>query len=186
MQRRNGSELRPVNFVRPLQPHPSIPGALAVPLPRGLFAIVDEADGAAVGQFNWRPRKPTPRTTTYAITGRAAKGNGYTMLHQFLWSHWGLPDAPEIDHKNANGLDCRRENLRAASHAENQQNVPMRATNTSGFKGVSFHRLTGKWQAEIQAFGRRRNIGLFESAAEAASAYTAAARELHGEFARTT
>jgi hypothetical protein len=57
--------------------------------------------------------------------------------------------------------------------------------NTSGFKGVSFYRQTGRWQAYIRHGGRRLHLGMFATAEDAAAAYDAAAIRLKGEFART-
>jgi hypothetical protein len=40
-----------------------------------------------------------------------------------------------------------------------------------------------KWVATIKAGGRRRHLGYFADELEAAGAYDAAAKELHGEHA---
>lgn len=89
-----------------------------------------------------------------------------------------------IDHINGNKLDNRRENLRYATAAENVRNRVKAPNNTSGYKGVSYHRFTGKWQATIGANNKQFYLGLYSTPEEAHEAYKAAALELHGEFAR--
>lgn len=57
--------------------------------------------------------------------------------------------------------------------------------NLTGLKGVTFHRVTGKWQAAIQVNRKSHHLGLFETADAAHAAYVASAAKLHGEFACT-
>lgn len=52
------------------------------------------------------------------------------------------------------------------------------------YKGVSFHKLTGRWSAQIGVNRRLHYLGLFDTPEQAAYAYDAAAKEHHGEFAR--
>lgn len=156
-----------------------MPGTMLVPLTRGYFAVIDEADAEFVANRNWRaqvlPRK------VYAVTGSRAK---QVYLHRALWDRWGFATCSELDHVNTDGLDNRRANLRAATHAENARNRPALANNTSGFKGVSWVSRLRKWRASIWADGRPIHLGVFSAPEDAHAAYARAARELHGEFAR--
>jgi hypothetical protein len=54
--------------------------------------------------------------------------------------------------------------------------------NTSGYKGVSFHRARNQWQAYIKVDQRQRYLGLHPTAEDAAHAYDAAALDAWGEF----
>jgi hypothetical protein len=99
----------------------------------------------------------------------------------FLMHHGYLPEF--VDHINNIKYDNRIENLRAASRVENNSNRLINSNNTTGFKGVSFHKLTNKFQAYINTKGTRKYLGLFNTAEEAHEAYKKAAIELHGEFA---
>lgn len=130
--------------------------------------------------------------TRQASTKAGSIVNGYMMVNfvgrrmavhrlVFLWHHGFLPK--EIDHINRNPLDNRIENLRAATHAQNCRNRGLYASNTSGFKGVSFHKTTGKWIAGIRANGKWTHLGLFESAETAAERRRQAEIDLFGEFA---
>jgi hypothetical protein len=88
----------------------------------------------------------------------------------------------ETDHKNGNGLDNQRKNLRSATRPQNLWNKGRRSDNTTGFKGVT--KEAHGWRAVIKANGKRRHLGYFTSPELAARAYDAAAVEMHGEFAR--
>ncbi len=90
----------------------------------------------------------------------------------------------EVDHKDGNGLDCRRHNVRPATKQQNQANRGPRANNASGFKGVSWFPRQRRWYARIGVDGRNLYLGVYESAAAAARAYDAAARTHFGEFAK--
>lgn len=91
----------------------------------------------------------------------------------------------EIDHRNLNPLDNRKANLRLSTSSQNKCNKPLGSTNSSGFKGVHLHKDKNRWMAYITLNYKRRYLGYFDSAIEAALAYDKASLELHGEFGRT-
>ena len=97
------------------------------------------------------------------------------------------PKGKEVDHRNRNGFDNRRRNLRYATASQNNANKPKRSLNTSGYKGVFWHKGAGKWMSQIGFKKRRYYLGLFASKREAARAYDQAVQELAGILrARTT
>lgn len=108
----------------------------------------------------------------YAVTGR----NDVRMHKLITGFH-------RTDHRNRNGLDNRRCNLRRAGHADNLRNRGPQCNNTSGFKGVSASGL--RWKAMIQFDGRDIYLGQYKTKEEAASAYDAGARKYFGRFAFT-
>lgn len=88
------------------------------------------------------------------------------------------------DHRDRNGLNCTRANLRIATYAQNSSNIPISRRNVSGYKGVAPDRQhPALWRAEICAKNKLYRLGSFATAEEAARVYDAAARRLHGEFA---
>ncbi len=95
------------------------------------------------------------------------------------------PDGKQVDHINGDGLDNRVENLRIATSSENNYNTGKQSNNTSGYKGVSWHKTRKTWQVLIGVGGRLIRIpGVFNSAEDAARAYDEAAKKYHGVFAR--
>ncbi len=99
------------------------------------------------------------------------------------WLHRLLLKAPNgkiVDHKNGDGLDNRRENIRLTTHAGNMRNARSYC-GTSKFKGVSKFR--NKWKAQIHEGKRAIYLGLFEIEEDAAKAYDTAAVLLYGDEA---
>ncbi len=108
----------------------------------------------------------------------------YVSLHRFIM----MPENGKIwvDHKNGNILDNTRNNLRLANPSVNAKNVKGdRKNNTSGHKGVIWHKATQKWGAQIQNNGKHIWLGLFLMKEDAIKAYNEAEEKLFGEFARS-
>ena len=152
-------------------------------LGHGLVAIVSPED-ADLAVMAWHAAK-RGRTTYAERTFRRSDGRCKTEgLHRVIAARMGLEiTGLLVDHINGDGLDCRRENLRIATRAQNQHNRRRSVANTSGYKGVFFDKRAGRWRAAISLDGRLRYLGSFTSAAQAGAAYDTAARTLHGEFA---
>jgi len=94
-----------------------------------------------------------------------------------------LDTKEHIDHKNRNKTDNRVENLRLSplGTSINQINVPLRADNTTGYKGVNFREKTGKYEAKISYKGKRIWLGAYVDINDAAKAYNKKALELFGD-----
>lgn len=90
-----------------------------------------------------------------------------------------------VDHRNCTKHDNSWDNLRLATKHQNGYNRPAMSNNTSGAKGVHWHKTNRKWCATIRYNGTQRLIGFFDDKNEAAHAYAEAAKRLHGEFANT-
>jgi hypothetical protein len=148
-----------------------------VPLAGGTEAIIDAEDAELVGQYNWY------LSHGYVVTNLPL-GNGKYRTLQLHRLVMGEPEGEMIDHREGNPLDNRRALLRPATNAENQYNQRMRDDNTSGRKGVTWHKAREKWQAQIRHEGKRLHLGYFTDLEEAAKAYREAALKYHKEFAR--
>lgn len=88
----------------------------------------------------------------------------------------GAPEGLLVDHRNGDGLDNRRGNLRLATPSENQQNrtrAPV-ANKSSGIRGVSWHKWNRKWIAYLTVDRKRLTLGRFETLESAAAAVAAA------------
>lgn len=151
---------------------------LEIPI-KGAVALIDEADLDMIRGFNWALR--VQGTSRYAIGHR---NNRTVFMHRLILRP---PAGLLTDHRNRNGLNNRRINLRACTPADNARNTSLPVTNTSGFKGVyaAAPRYTKRWTAGIRVNRKTNWLGYFASAEEAAVAYDAAAIRLHGEFAAT-
>jgi hypothetical protein len=146
-------------------------------LTNGFITMVSSQDAKLIQDEVWTASIFQSKWLIYAKRGKRS-----VRLHREI-----LPDAIQVDHKNRNGLDNRRENLRSANATLNGGNRAKLATASSFFKGVSYHlkqALSKPWIARCG--GRDRNyLGSFTTEIEAAHAYDNAARELYGPFART-
>lgn len=106
------------------------------------------------------------------------------VAHRLIWlMAYGKEPTFSIDHINGKRDDNRLCNLREATDSQNCANRSLSVVNRSGFKGVSWKTLNKKWVAQIQARGKKRHLGLFDTKEEAHAAYVQAATTLHGEFA---
>lgn len=109
----------------------------------------------------------------------------HQKAHRLAWLYMtGEWPEREIDHKNLIRHDNRWVNLRPATRIQQCANSPMRKTNSSGFKGVSFDSWTQRWVARIKVENKHLNLGRFDSKDAAHRAYRSAAKQYFGEFAR--
>jgi len=100
----------------------------------------------------------------------------------WLYCHGYLPSM--LDHIDGDRVNNKLSNLRIADRFQNAHNAVKRIDNTSGFKGVGLHTLTGKWRARIRFRNTRKSLGLYDTPELAYEAYCKAADTLHGEFAK--
>jgi hypothetical protein len=148
-----------------------------VPIIGGENVLVDPEDEHLLeGASIWRrSKRPAARTgPDYVDTKRG-------RLHRVILN---CPEGMTVDHINGNTMDNRRSNLRLATQSQNQMNRGSCRGSSSQYKGVSHHKLTGKFTAQIRVDGKKRHLGLFASEEEAARAYDVAAIQAFGEFAR--
>jgi len=154
-----------------------------IPLTQGQFAIVDEEDFDRLSQFKWYAFKRPNTFYARRVVGYSSKWQSIYELMQ----HTVLRSRAMNDHKDRNGLNNCKDNLRPCTIVQNAGNSGMRPNNSSGFKGVSDSgRRTGrKWIVYLRGAGRTPvgYVGSFADPVEAAKAYDVAARKKYGEFA---
>jgi hypothetical protein len=153
-----------------------------IPLTHGKVALVDSEDYNWLSQFKWRAQKSGKRPDAfYAVRSITIKKRRTTIqMHRQIIKP---PPGLEIDHKNNDGLDNRRCNLRFCTRSQNMANSRGHTRRRSSFKGVYFHKQFRKWRAIITKNKKNLHLGFFKSQVRAAMAYDDKAKELFGEFA---
>lgn len=148
-----------------------------IPLTKGKVALVSDEDYEWLMKWKWIASKAY--NNWYAKRWDYKNGKQQIKMHREIL---GVTDPSVlVDHKDSDGLNNQRDNLRTATHSQNSFNRPSNRGSTSIYKGVSasdkgFH-------VEIRANNTRHYIGTFQDEAEAARHYNAWAVKLHGEYA---
>lgn len=152
-----------------------------IPLTQGKFAIVDDKDYSRVIQYKWFAHC---RHNYWYAYRSIKKGNKRTMIamHRFILD---TPKGMEVDHKDFNGLNNRRNNIRNCTRAQNQQHRRKKKNKTSKYMGVSWNKREKCWYAQVRRNGKTEVLARTTNEVEAAKAYDKRARELYGEFANT-
>ena len=152
------------------------------------YARVEAVDFEKISKYTWLVRK-TPRSYTavrFEAKGRllvAVYMHSEIMINKLRPESGELPRKLVVDHKNRNGIDNRRANLRPATESQNSMNRRKVRGTSSRYKGVSWRRSRRLWQSMIWVDKRNLLLGSFTSETEAAKVYDAAARKYYGEFA---
>lgn len=126
------------------------------------------------------------------------KGNFYARCYVFVNGKYKIfkmhriimgvshKQRPHVDHKNENGLDNRRSNLRLATIPENSRNTGPNSRSATGYKGVSLYTVgpqAGQYVVRIRFNGKNYFGGYFNNVIDAALKYNELAIKYHGEFA---
>lgn len=151
-----------------------------IPLMGDKTALVDDEDFEALSCHQWTACARYKTSTWYAI--RRGRKNGRCVIiymHKVLLS---VAKGLTVDHRDGNGLNNQKGNLRSATRHQQQFNRPPRKESSTGIKGV-FPRRDGKWYAKIKHNKRELYLGSYDNQKDAARAYNTKALELFGEFA---
>jgi len=132
--------------------------------------VFDKEDFEKIKQYKWY----------LCQTGYATNFKTRKRIHQLLME---CPKGMEVDHKDGNKLNNKRENLRPATKSQQGQNRGPSKANKLGLRGVWKIR-NGKYTSQIGLMGKKFFLGSFPSAEQAALAYNEKAKELFGEFAK--
>ena len=154
-----------------------------IKLTQGKVALVDDEDYPKLSKFTWYAQKSSTSTRYYARRSYFLKSGRKVgrLMHRVIL---GLRNPKiTVDHKDLNGLNNQRHNLRIANGAQQIANAGMYKNNKSGFKGVCWSTQAKKWVATV-TLGRNFFLGHFRDRKAAARAYDREARKLFGEFAR--
>lgn len=126
-----------------------------IKLTQGKFAVVDDDDFAVLNQHNWY----------YTPIGYAARNIPGGKYRTILYMHKvisGNLGKSITDHINMNKLDNRKSNLRVATTTQNVLNRGLQKNNTSGCKGVSWHKKLKLWRVRVKLNGVEKSCGYFK------------------------
>lgn len=150
-----------------------------IALTQGQVAIIDAEDYEAISRFKWQAF--WNGYTFYAVRNVWVGRKRTTMyMHRFLLNP---PLGFEVDHRDGDGLNNTRANIRLCTKAENQHNKQPQS-GSSNYKGVCWCTRDRIWMAHIKVNRRLLNLGYYHNEEEAALAYNWAATKHFGEFAR--
>lgn len=152
-----------------------------IQLSKGKYAIVDDEDFEYLNQWKWYVN-----SSGYAVRSENFKTESGKISARTIRMHRVVMRAPqthEVDHRFGNRLDNRKANLRVCTRSENNMNKPLLPKNSTGFKGVMWHKRNLRWVSRIKVNGKLIHLGSFTCKIQAAKIYNEAALKYHGEFA---
>lgn len=117
------------------------------------------------------------------LTGKGYVVSGNSKCVLYL-QHLIFGRKTQVDHRDTNKLNNRKNNLRSCTAAENSRNCKISKNNTSGYKGVSWNKVQKKWSADITYNRKHIFLGYYMDVIQAADVYNKKAIELHKEYAR--
>lgn len=140
---------------------------------KDLYTLVDDADYESLNQYKW-----------FYLSGYVARKElgKWILMHRQIMN---TPADKHTDHINGDTFDNQRSNLRICTLAENKRNRIKTLGTSSIYKGVSWFKPTNVWRARIRINNSLKLLGYFNNERHAALAYDIAAKDLHGEFAKT-
>lgn len=155
-----------------------------IPLTKGKVALVDDEDFELVSQYKWHVQKT--HRTFYAVTEIiGARKAGQRRLLSMQNLILPPPLGKRVDHKDRDGLNNQRSNLRHATNSQNCANRVSGKTPLSGYRGVRLYRQCTQrpWAAQFMVRGKTLTFGYYATPEEAARTYNEAASKIWGEFA---
>lgn len=156
-----------------------------IALTRGKVALVDDEEYEFLNQWKWFARED--KNNFYAIRNEHTTLQKSVYQTKTIYMHrliLGIEN-PKIlvDHKDHNGLNNQKSNIRTSTNQQNSCNKKKHAKASSKYKGVSWHKGICKWHSQIYADGKKKSLGYYPDEKKAADSYNIAARYYHKEFA---
>jgi len=145
----------------------------------GKYFFFDKDDFEKIKNYYWFPETRSNGKIYFRANSNTGKK---VYVHRIIMNN---PNGKEIDHKDLNYFDCRKESLRSCTRSENSQNQAKRKNTLNKLKGTTFDKKQKKWQAQITVNNKHISLGYFNTENEAHAAYCEASEKYHREFGRT-
>jgi hypothetical protein len=133
-----------------------------IKLSKNQVALVDDDDFDALNSHKWHATWDGHRYYVRRYVGIIDGVQTREFMHRLVLSTKlgrGLAKSEKVDHKNGDGLDNRKSNLRLATSAQNASNCRKRAACLSKFIGVTWCAYAKKWKAAIKINGKSMHLG---------------------------
>jgi hypothetical protein len=151
-----------------------------IKLTQGQVAIVDDEDFERVNKYKWYAYYDKRGKTWYSRRHVKNTHNSTISMHRFIMND---PKGFQVDHKNHNTLDNRKENLRKCTHQENCFNRRKQSNCTTEFIGVSFCKDRQKYLAAVEYNGKTIRLGYYTNPIDAAAVRDKKVKEVFKEYA---
>jgi hypothetical protein len=153
-----------------------------ISLTQNKFALVSNKDYKELSKYRWFALKH--RSTFYAA--RHVKNNGIrtTLRMHRVILNLNINDKATTDHRDRNGLNNQRHNLRVVSNSLNSYNRKIQSNNTSGYRGVYWHKQQKQWVVYYTQNNKKLKFGgLYSTPKLAAYAYDKIIKKVRGKEA---
>lgn len=152
-----------------------------IELTQGEYATCDTKDFEELSEYKWQFR-PDKWSGGYAVRDLSPTiKNGKVVKHK-IKMHQQVMDKKFIDHKDHNGLNNQRSNLRICTISQNNRNRRVQSNNTSGHTGVVWHKKPQMWVAQIKIDGETKHLGIFKNLEDAIHAREEAEQKYFKEY----
>lgn len=150
-----------------------------IALSKRYTAIVSDEDFEWLNKYKWHTHHHGK--TVYAVRVEIVNGKRHKVrMHREIL---GAKDGMVVDHKDMNGLNNQRSNIRICTIAQNVMNRGIQKNNKSGIPGVFWRKECEKFRVYIRKDRKLIHVGHFSTITEAVSARNEALSKYHGEFA---
>jgi hypothetical protein len=144
-----------------------------IPLTQGKVALVDDEDYEDLNRYKWCLLPAKYGHTEYAVRYKNIS------MHQQIMGFTGK----DYDHRDRDGLNNQRFNIRECTNSQNQMNTGKRPECSSKYKGVHWNAKRKRWMVSITKDRKNLRLGEFQNEDVAGYVYNQKAKELFGEFA---
>ncbi len=154
-----------------------------IPLTKGYVTSVDDDVYEELNKHLWRLADYGKHLYAIRWSPMVNRKRHLIYMHRQLL---GLSsgDNSVVDHRDSDGLNNLKSNLRICSQKENTRNRSIQP-HSSIYKGVSWSIKQGKYKSGIKYNDKSIHLGSFSDEVEAAKAYDKKALELFGAYAKT-